>query len=37
MLLRCYPIDRRSLPVPIENLRRSELIEALSQLQEITT
>lgn len=36
MLLRCYPIDRQSLPAPIELLRRSELIEALSQLQEIS-
>lgn len=35
-LLRCYPIDRRRLPAPIENLRRSELIEALSELQEVT-
>lgn len=35
-LLREYPIDRRSLPAPIELLRRSELIEALSQLQEIS-
>ena len=36
-LLREYPIDRRSLPAPIELLRRSELIEALSQLQEISS
>lgn len=35
-LLRCYPIDRRRLPTPIELLRRSELIEALSELQELT-
>lgn len=35
-LLRDYPIDRRSLPAPIELLRRSELIEALSQLQELS-
>ena len=34
-LLRDYPIDRSSLPAPIELLRRSELLEALSQLQEI--
>ena len=34
-LLREYPIDRRSLPAPIDLLRRSELLEALSQLQEI--
>ena len=32
----CDPIDRRRLPAPIELLRRSELIEALSELQEIT-
>ena len=32
-LLRCYPIDRRSLPAPIEGLRRDELIAALHQLQ----
>lgn len=30
--LRAYPIDRTSLPAPIENLRRAELIEALRQL-----
>lgn len=35
-LLRCYPIDRRRLPAPIENLRRSELIEALSEQQDVT-
>jgi len=35
-LLRDYPIDRSSLPAPIELLRRSELLEALSQLQEIS-
>ena len=35
-LLRCYPIDRSRLPAPIELLRRSELIEALSELQEVT-
>jgi hypothetical protein len=35
-LLREYPIDRRSLPAPIELLRRSELLEALGQLQEIS-
>jgi hypothetical protein len=35
-LLRCYPIDRRRLPAPIELLRRSELIEALSELQEVS-
>jgi hypothetical protein len=32
-LLRRFPIDRRSLPAPIEHLRRSELIEALNQIQ----
>jgi len=31
--LRSYPIDRTSLPAPIELLRRSELIEALLQIQ----
>ncbi len=32
-LLRDYPIDRTSLPAPIENLRRAELVEALRQVQ----
>jgi hypothetical protein len=32
-LLRSYPIDRSSLPAPIELLRRGELMEALSQIQ----
>jgi hypothetical protein len=32
-LLRSYPIDRTSLPAPIELLRRNELIEALNQIQ----
>jgi hypothetical protein len=32
-LLRSYPIDRSSLPAAIERLRRSELIEALNQIQ----
>ncbi len=32
-LLRDYPIDRSSLPAPIENLRRAELVEALRQVQ----
>ena len=32
-MLRNYPIDRRSLPAPIERLRRSELVEALNQIQ----
>jgi hypothetical protein len=31
-LLRDYPIDRTSLPAPIENLRRAELVEALRQI-----
>ena len=31
-MLRDYPIDRASLPAPIENLRRAELVEALRQL-----
>ena len=31
-LLRDYPIDRTSLPAPIENMRRAELVEALRQL-----
>jgi hypothetical protein len=31
-LLRDYPIDRTSLPAPIENMRRAELIEALRQI-----
>jgi hypothetical protein len=31
-LLRDHPIDRMSLPAPIENLRRAELVEALRQL-----
>jgi hypothetical protein len=30
--LREAPIDRRSLPAPIENLRRAELLEALRQV-----
>jgi hypothetical protein len=34
-LLRDYPIDRTSLPAPIENLRRVELIEALRQVEEL--
>jgi hypothetical protein len=32
-LLRSYPIDRSSLPAPIELMRRNELIEALNQIQ----
>jgi hypothetical protein len=32
-LLRDYPIDRCSLPAPIENLRRAELLEALRQVE----
>ncbi len=31
-LLRDYPIDRTSLPAPIEHLRRAELVEALRQI-----
>ena len=31
--LRDAPIDRRSLPAPIENLRRAELLEALRQVE----
>lgn len=31
--LREAPIDRTSLPAPIENLRRAELLEALRQVQ----
>ena len=31
--LRSFPIDRSSLPAAIERLRRSELIEALNQIQ----
>ena len=34
-LLRSYPIDRASLPAPIELLRRDELIEALHQIQRL--
>jgi hypothetical protein len=34
-LLRDYPIDRTSLPAPIENLRRAELVEALRQVQDL--
>ena len=32
-VLRDFPIDRSSLPAPIEYLRRSEVIEALNQIQ----
>jgi hypothetical protein len=31
--LRRAPIDRLSLPAPIENLRRAELLEALRQVE----
>jgi hypothetical protein len=31
--LRGAPIDRRSLPAAIENLRRAELLEALGQVE----
>jgi hypothetical protein len=34
-LLRDLPIDRSTLPAPIELLRRNELIEALNQLQSL--
>jgi len=33
--LRKAPIDRSSLPAPIENLRRAELLEALRQVEEL--
>jgi hypothetical protein len=36
-LLRCYPIDRTTLPAPIERLRRHELLTALHQLQPPST
>ncbi|MEA5475018.1 hypothetical protein VB716_12380 [Synechococcus sp. CCY9201] len=36
-LLRSYPIDRRSLPAPIELLRREELLEAQMQLAALMT
>ena len=32
-VLRDFPIDRSSLPAPIEYLRRSEVIEALNQIR----
>ena len=35
-LVRDLPIDRSSLPAPIELMRRSELIEALNQVQDIS-
>jgi hypothetical protein len=35
-LVRDLPIDRSSLPAPIELLRRSELLEALNQVQDLT-
>ncbi len=35
-LLRSYPIDRHSLPAPIELMRREELLEALSQIESLT-
>jgi hypothetical protein len=34
-LLRSYPLDRRTLPTPIECLRRAELLEALRQVQRL--
>ena len=33
LFLRDFPIDRSSLPAPIEYLRRSEVIEALNQIR----
>ena len=35
-LLRSYPIDRTSLPAPIELLRRKELVQALNQIQALS-
>jgi hypothetical protein len=32
-LLRSYPLERSSLPAPIELMRRAELVEALHQVQ----
>ena len=32
-LLRSYPLERSSLPAPIELMRRAELVEALQQVQ----
>jgi hypothetical protein len=34
-LLRSYPLDRRTLPAPIECLRRAELLEALRQVHRL--
>jgi hypothetical protein len=34
-LVRDLPIDRSSLPAPIELMRRNELLEALNQVQEL--
>lgn len=34
-LLRSYPLDRRTLPAPIECLRRAELLEALRQVERL--
>lgn len=34
-LLRSYPLDRRTLPAPIECLRHAELLEALRQVQRL--
>lgn len=34
-LIRDLPIDRTSLPAPIELMRRQELIEALTQVQSL--
>jgi hypothetical protein len=35
-LVRDLPIDRASLPAPIELMRRSELLEALNQVQDLS-
>jgi hypothetical protein len=35
-LVRDLPIDRSSLPAPIELMRRSELLEALNQVQDLS-
>ena len=34
-LLRSYPLDRSTLPAPIECLRRAELLEALRQVERL--
>ena len=35
-MVRDLPIDRSSLPAPIELMRRSELLEALNQVQDLS-